>query len=65
MRELHTCEICGQELPSGHLYHFDGQEICAVCLEDNTLLCSHCGERIWASDKAQALTTQPAAYGCI
>ena len=63
MRELHTCEICGQELPSGDLYHFDGQEICAVCLEDNTLLCSHCGERIWASDNAGILAT-PLCQAC-
>ena len=31
---------------------FDGQELCAECLEENTVLCRHCGERIWTGDNA-------------
>ena len=43
MKELRTCEICGAALPTEQLYHFDGQDLCAQCLDNNTLFCRHCG----------------------
>lgn len=63
MKELHTYEICGVSLPPEQLYHFDGQDLCAQCLEDHTLFCRHCGERIWASDNA-GTTDTPLCQDC-
>ena len=53
MREhTFTCKICGQSLPQSEQMIFDGQELCPHCLEVHTLLCSECGDRLWADDNA-------------
>ena len=63
MKELHTCELCGASLPTEQLYHFDGQALCAQCLDNHTLFCSYCGERIWESDNA-GTTDTPLCQDC-
>lgn len=30
----------------------DDSPLCPDCLEEHTVICSHCGQRIWASDNA-------------
>lgn len=52
MSEVHICEICETELSDGEWYAFDGHIFCKDCLDDETLICSHCGERIWNDDNA-------------
>ena len=52
MKEERTCGLCGESHPGEDLYPFDGLELCARCLDERTLLCRHCGERIWEEDNA-------------
>ena len=52
MSQQRTCAICGAACPPEDLYEFDGQELCARCLEEETLHCHHCHERIWQADNA-------------
>lgn len=52
MKEERTCGLCGDSYPGEDLYPFDGLELCAHCLDERTLLCRHCGERIWEEDNA-------------
>lgn len=50
VRESFTCGVCGQEHPIDRLYTFDGMELCETCFENDTVICSCCGNRIWAED---------------
>ena len=50
MKEQRTCGLCGAPHPLEELHPFDGLELCAHCLDQRTLVCRHCGERIWAQD---------------
>ena len=45
------------------LYHFDGQDLCAQCLDNNTLFCSYCGDRIWKNENA-GTTDTPLCQDC-
>ena len=57
MREQRTCGICGTMHPAEELHLFDGLELCSSCLENRTLLCERCGERIWTEDNAGSSDT--------
>lgn len=50
MEELRTCGLCHARHPAEELYPFDSLELCGTCLNERTVLCSSCGERIWAHD---------------
>ena len=52
MQEERTCSLCGAPHPGEDLHPFDDMELCNCCLEEWTLLCRHCGERIWEEDNA-------------
>ncbi len=41
------CSVCGAILNEETMYEFDGQIFCVECLEEQTVLCDHCQERIW------------------
>lgn len=45
-----TCERCEGKFPPELLTEFDGAALCPECLAAYTLLCSHCGERIWQEE---------------
>ena len=45
-----VCEICGQERPLEEHTRFDGQELCARCLDEHTVHCRECGTLIWRDD---------------
>ena len=47
-----TCGGCLEETPLDQLHEFDGRNLCHRCLEEETALCSVCGERIWNYDNA-------------
>lgn len=47
MEETFICSICGVEYPIQKRTIFDGQALCPTCLEAETTLCDHCGDRIW------------------
>ena len=45
-----VCDICGQERPLEERTRFDGQELCARCLDEHTVHCQECGTLIWRDD---------------
>ena len=47
-----VCDICGHERPWDERAEFDGQNLCADCLDAHTVLCVECGGRIWSDDNA-------------
>ena len=47
-----NCDSCGHSYPVEQLVEFDGQLLCPSCLESATLICSHCGTRIWKDENA-------------
>ena len=47
-----VCDICGHERPWDERAEFDGQNLCADCLDTHTVLCVECGGRIWSDDNA-------------
>lgn len=50
MTNTNICTLCGRALPSGHLIPLDDHFLCPDCLDENTVICSHCGDRIWSRD---------------
>ena len=52
MEELRTCGLCHARHPAEELHPFDSLELCETCFHERTVLCSSCGERIWAHDNA-------------
>lgn len=50
--KVHHCAHCGAEIYGDDYTEFDGEVLCPNCLEHETLICEHCGERIWCSDNA-------------
>ena len=44
------CDGCGCELTSDCVHYFEGECFCSECLDDATVVCNHCGERIWIDD---------------
>jgi hypothetical protein len=47
-----TCDHCGSEYPAEQCISLDGEDICAACAEEETRICSICGERIWQDNNA-------------
>ena len=47
-----NCDSCGHPYPEEQLIEFDGQLLCPSCLESATLICAHCGTRIWKDENA-------------
>ena len=45
-----TCSLCGEELPIADRIVFNGRQLCPSCYEEETVICDHCGERIWQED---------------
>lgn len=52
MNASEPCGICRNPCPSDQLTEFDEDLYCSGCLEQETVHCSRCGERIWNSDNA-------------
>lgn len=52
MREYHACSICGRKYAEEELTLFAGDYFCESCLEEETVVCSDCGERIWTDQNA-------------
>lgn len=49
---IFTCESCQAEVPLHQVHEFDGRKLCYRCLQEETTVCSVCGERIWSYDNA-------------
>ena len=41
------CSVCGAVLDGEHIHEFDGQLMCEQCLDEHTVVCDNCHERIW------------------
>ena len=50
-----ACSICGAVHAENELTEFARKKICPECLSRETILCSHCGERIWNMDNSGTL----------
>ena len=50
--ETFVCTCCGESVPMDQRTIFDGQELCAQCLEQETVLCTTCRTRVWRDDNA-------------
>ena len=52
MKDHDRCDSCGREYLSSELTEFDEQMLCPDCLQTATVICTHCGTRIWKDDNA-------------
>lgn len=50
--KMGVCNSCGCSLPTGKLTEFDGERMCADCLQARTVLCLDCGTRIYRSENS-------------
>ena len=50
MSEMEPCGVCHALHPLEDLQCFDDTLICPECLDNNVVLCTRCGERIWRED---------------
>ena len=51
-----ACFFCGEVCREEHLTDLDGKKMCPHCLTSETVICSHCGERIWSVDNQGTLS---------
>lgn len=51
MTEHYTCRHCGETILTTPIW-MNESPLCESCAEETTMLCSHCGERIWRDDNA-------------
>ena len=63
MSEIPRCDSCGKTLLPEDLTEFDGQLLCPECLRENTVICAHCGDRVWKDDNAGDIHT-PLCQSC-
>ena len=53
--QLEECGVCHSLRKYEELACFDDTLICSDCLEDSTVICGRCGERIWIEDDDRVL----------
>ena len=46
------CTCCHEEYPVTQYQEVNGTPVCPHCLEEETILCSRCGARLWNDDNA-------------
>lgn len=49
-KEKVLCSFCGKELTQEGKNEFDGVTMCKSCLEEKTVICVNCCDRIWKDD---------------
>ena len=47
-----VCSRCGEISSTDTRCLVDEEEVCELCAEEETVLCAHCGTRIWRDDNA-------------
>lgn len=50
--ERKICQWCKNKFSEDQLIEFEGDWVCSHCLNIETVVCSHCGERIWCDDNS-------------
>ena len=63
MSEIPRCDACGKACLPEELTDFDGQFLCPECLRESTVICAHCGDRVWKDDNAGDIRT-PLCQSC-
>lgn len=53
MEETKICEHCGTEVELTDGEYFDGKFHCRCCLDELTIVCEDCGERVWREDAVE------------
>ena len=53
MEERKICTHCGTEVELSDSEYFDGQFYCRACLDELTIVCENCDERIWREDSVE------------
>lgn len=48
------CSHCGGSFDEDDIRYFCGEMLCPDCLDELTVLCERCGDRIWAEDAADS-----------
>lgn len=46
-----TCAYCNEDFPISQYQDVSGSPVCPQCLEEETSVCSVCGDRIWNYDR--------------
>ena len=49
-----VCSCCGATIETDDYYTFEGSILCDDCYHSETVVCEHCGDRIWAEDNARS-----------
>ena len=49
---MEACEFCHEEFDPEELIEFGGRQMCADCLDSQTITCDRCGARIWRNGNA-------------
>lgn len=52
MSDSMVCHICNRVLDTDNIFKFNGESLCEDCYYSETVVCEHCGERIWEGDNA-------------
>lgn len=52
MRKTFICDHCGKEYPKELMNVVGEDHLCNECIAENTVVCTRCGERIYASENA-------------
>jgi len=63
MSEIPRCDVCDKACLLEELSEFDGQLLCPECLWEGTVICAHCGDRVWHDDNAGDIHT-PLCQSC-
>ena len=50
MNDTFVCTHCGEQWDIEDRHNFDGAELCPDCFHEETVVCEHCGRRIWADN---------------
>lgn len=51
-RHLYFCEMCQAPLTEDNIHIIEGKTLCSDCLESETVICDHCGNRILSCNDA-------------
>ena len=54
MNNTFICTHCHGTYDVEDRYSFDGAELCHDCLDEQTMICEHCGRRIWTDNAADS-----------
>lgn len=50
--EIFICSCCDGEFPIEEVMYVGEEPICGDCYDENTVVCSHCGDAIWSDSNA-------------